>query len=122
MIAGSSQLYFASDNGKTYAFENGVYSDDGTNIALRIRTKNYYPQPVDLSKQVRSVSVFSEEPQGANFSISLDGGEYEYKGQLQGEGDPDKFKVWKSATYFSLGLDEISTNNIIIKGFILYYA
>jgi hypothetical protein len=122
MIAGSSQLYFGTTVGKTFAFDNDTYSDDGNNIALRIRTKNYYPQPVDFSKQIKTVSIFSEEPQGTNFSISLDGGEYEYKGQIQGETDPDEFKIWKSATYFSLGLDEISTNNIKIKGFLLYYA
>jgi len=122
MISGLSQLYFGTSVGKTFAFEEGLYSDDGNAIALRVRTKDYYVQPIDETHQLHEVNVFSDEPQGANFSISIDGGDYEYKGQIQGDEDPNVFKVWKSFNKVSFGLDEISSNNISVKGFAIYYA
>lgn len=121
MISGSNQLYFGTSVGRTYTFDDNVFSDDENPIALRVRTKNYYMQPIDEDHQIREVNVFSDEPQGTNFSISLDDGDYEYKGQIQGDEDPNVFKVWKSCNHFSLGLDELSTNNISIKGFCIYY-
>jgi len=122
MISGISSLYFGTSVGKTYVFDDNIFSDDGNAIALKIRTKEYYMQPIDEDHQLQEVNVFSDEPQGTNFSISLDGGDYEYKGQIQGDEDPNVFKIWKSFNKVSFGLDELSTNNVKIKGLVLYYA
>jgi len=122
MIAGISQLYFGTSVGKTYVFDDNVFSDDGNAIPLKVRTKEYYMQPLEEDHQIIEVNVFSDEPQGTNFSISLDGGDYDYQGQIQGDKNPNKFKIWKHCNHFSLGLDELSTKNIKIKGFIVYYG
>ncbi len=122
MIAGSSQLYFGTSVGKTYAFDDSVFSDAGTAIAVKVRTKNYYVQPMDENHQLQEINVFSDEPQGTNLSVSLDGGDYDYKGQIQGDKNPNVFPIWKQFNHFSIGLDEISANNISVKGFVAYYA
>jgi hypothetical protein len=122
MIQGTSILCIGTSVGKTFAFQDGLYSDDGNAIAVRVKTKNYYPQPVDLDKQLQYVAIFSDQPQGANFSVSLDDGDYDFRGQIQGDKDPNEFKIWRSAKKCSFGLDEVSTNNIQIKGFLIYYA
>jgi len=121
MISGISQLYFGTSIGKTFAFNDDIFSDAGNAIALKVRTKEYYMQPIDEDHQIQEVNVFSDEPQGTNFSISLDGGDYEYQGQIQGDEDPNVFKIWNHCNHFSLGLDELSTNNLKIKGFVAYY-
>lgn len=122
MISGTTQLYFGTSVGKTYRFKEDEFSDDGAPIALKVRTKDYYVQPIDESHQLQELAVFSDEPQTTNFSISIDNGDYEYKGQIYGDEEPNNFKVWKSFNRVSFGLDEISTHNIKIKGIVLYYA
>lgn len=122
MISGTSQLYFGSNNGKTYRFKEETYSDDTYNIAMRVRTKNYYVQPIDEDHQLQEVILYADEPQGTNFSISIDDDDYEYKKQIQEDKDPNTFKVWKHFNRVSFGLDEVSTKNPKIKGLIMYYA
>ena len=108
--------------GKTYRFKEDEFSDDGSAIALRVRTKDYYVQPIDEDHQLQEVAILSDEPQATNFSISIDNGDYEYKGQIYGDEEPNEFNVWKRFNRVSFGLDEISTHNIKIKGIVMYYA
>lgn len=121
MIAGVHQLYFGTSTSKTFVFDNSIFSDDGNSIELKVRTKNFYLSGPDQLDEIQRVFLYADEPQAANFSISIDGGDYEYQGQIQETREPQKFDVWKQCYHFSLGLDEISTNNIKIKGFNVHY-
>jgi len=125
MTQGTNQLLFGTTLGKTFAFDDNTFSDNGAAISLKVRTKEYYPSPIEKEKEIQEIYVFSDDPHGTNLSISLDGGDYEYKGQIQGEksrGKQERFMIWKSGIHFSLALDEISTNNIKIKGFTIFYV
>lgn len=125
MISGTTQLYFGTTTGKAFVFDDDTFSDDGNDIALRIRTKEYYLPPIEEEHEIQDIYVFADEPQATNLSIAFDGGDYEYLGQITGKksrGKEERFRVWDSGVHFSLGLDEISTRNILIRGFNVYYG
>ena len=107
--------------GKTFNFEEGTFTDDGTPIAVRVRTKEYYLSSPDVLDEIQRVFIYADEPQGGDISISIDGGDYEFLGQAQKTTEPERFDVWKKCYFFSLGIDEISDNNIVFKGFNLHY-
>jgi len=120
-IAGKRELYFGVSDGETFNFEEGTYTDDGTAIASRVRTKEYYLSGPDQLDEIQRIFVYSDEPQGGNISISLDGGDYEALGSIQEANFPEKFDIWKKCYHFSIGIDEVSSNNFVIKGWNVHY-
>lgn len=120
-IAGRRELFFGTTIGKTYNFEEGTYSDDGTAIALRVRTKQYSPLGVNNLIEIQRIFARADEPQGGYISFSLDGGDYEHLGQIWETKEPQRFDFWKECYTFRVGLDEVSSNNIIFKGFVVQY-
>jgi len=116
---GLKRLYFGTTVGKTFNFREGLYTDDSTDICLRLRTKNYYPAGPGNRFEIQDIYVFSDEPQNATISISLDNKVYEVIGTVQKT--VERFPVWKKCYQFSLGIDEMSSNNIKIKGFLVTY-
>ena len=67
MISGISQLYFGTSVGKTFAFNDSIYSDDGNNIAIKVRTKNYYPHSEKMTSAVSSTN--SANKKGGNLEL-----------------------------------------------------
>ena len=121
-IIGLKQLYFGSDDGDTYVFNKEIFTDeDSIVIPIRIRTKEYYLSGPDQLDEIQRIFVYADEPQSTNVSISLDGGDYEYLGTITEIKEPQKFDIWKKCYHCSLGLDEISSSNIHIKGFNIHY-
>ena len=118
-ILGIRQCYFGTTSGNTYVVQDGTYSDDGIDIPVRVKTKNYYLTPTNQMVKIEKIYVFSEEPLGSTVSISLDGGEYQSLGSIQEE--IQCFEIWDKCYYFSLALDEISSKNFKIKGFNVEY-
>ena len=119
-ITGLKQLYFGASDGQTYNIKDGTYKDkDETPIAIRIRTKNYYLSSPEIIDEIQQIFIFSDEPQATNVGISLDDGNYESLGSIQEK--VEKFDVYKKCYRISLGFDEVSSNNIKIKGFNIYY-
>lgn len=121
MPAGISQLYIGNDGSKAFVFDDSVFTDDGNNIETRIRTKEYYLSGPDKMDEIKYIYVYADVPQATNFSISLDGGDYEYLGQITATDEPQRFDIYKKCFHFSLGLDEMSGSNIQIKGFNVWY-
>ena len=120
-IAGKRELFFGTTLGKTFNFEEGTYTDDGNAIAVRVRTKEYYLSGPDTLDEIQRVFIYADEPQGGDISISIDGGDYEFLGQAQKTTEPERFDIWKKCYHFSIGIDEISNNNIKMKGFNIIY-
>ena len=120
-IAGRRELYFGVSDGETFNFSEGTYTDDGTAIAIRIRTKEYYLSSPDKLDEIQRIFTYADEPQATNLSISLDSEDYESLGSLQQHRFPQRFDVWKKCYHLSIGLDEISSNNIKVKGFNITY-
>lgn len=120
-IIGVKRLYFGASNGRTYNVKPDTFTDkDGSAIAVRIRSKEYYLSGPDKLDEIQRVFAFSDEPQTTNISISVDDGDYDYLGSIQKE--IQRFDIWKKCYHFSIGLDEISSNNIKIKGFNIHYV
>ncbi len=120
-ISGRRELFFGTSIGKTFNFSESDFSDDGTPINSRVRTKEYYLSGPDQVDEIKYIYAYSDEPQGGNISISIDGSEYEQLGSLQNADNPERFDVWKDCHHFSLGIDEVYSNNFRIKGFNTHY-
>jgi len=120
-ISGKRELYFGVDDGETFNFEEDTFTDDGTAIASRVRTKNYYLSGPNQIDEIQRVWVYADQPQGGNISISIDDGDYEYLGQVQEYQFPEKFDVWRKGFHFSLGIDEVSSGNFKVKGVNVMY-
>ena len=119
LVYGKKILFFGTTAGKTYKVDDSVYTDANTAIALKVRTKNYYLSGPNTIDEIQRLFFYSDEPQGTNISISLDDGVYEYLDSLQDT--IQKIDVWEKCYQFSFGLDEISSNNVKIKGFNVHY-
>ena len=121
-LQGLKQLYWGAENGRTYVYDSDTFSDkDGTAISVRVRTKEYYLSGPDVLDEIQRIYIYADEPQATNVSISLDGGDYEFLGTITETDEPQRFDIWKKCYHFSIGFDEISTNNIKIKGFNIIY-
>lgn len=120
-IAGKRELYFGVSDGETFNFQEGLYTDDGTPIASRVRTKEYYLSSPDQIDEIQRIFAYADEPQGGNLSIALDSKDYEYLGSMQKISEPQKFDIWENCFHISVGIDEISSNNFKIKGFNIHY-
>lgn len=120
-MIGNQQLYFGVDDGETFAVDKDTFTDDGTAIAVRIRTKEYYLSNPDILDEIQRIFVYADEPQGINLSLSTDSDDYQYLGQTQKVATPQRFEVWKKGYHFSLGFDEVSSYNLQIKGFNIHY-
>jgi hypothetical protein len=119
--AGLHQLYFGDTTGKTFCLDEDVYSDDGSNIEVKVRTKEYYLSGPDAQDEIQRIFLYADDPQMARISISVDSGDYEALGSVTEHREPQKFDIWKKCFHFSIGIDEVSTNNIKIKGFNVHY-
>ena len=122
MIPGENQLYFGDSTGETFAIDNDTFTDDGVDIAVRIRTKNYYLSNPDKLDEIVRVFVYADTPQATTLSLSRDSGDYETFGSVQEKDYPQRFDVWKKCYHCSVGLDEISSYNISVKGFNIEYT
>lgn len=120
-IAGRKELYFGTSVGKTFNFSESDFSDDGTPIASRIRTKNYPLSGLDVLDDIQTIFAYSDEPQGGSVSLSIDNGDYETLGSLQDVDNPVRFDVYDGGYQASLGIDEISSSNFKIKGFTIQH-
>lgn len=120
-IAGRRELYFGVSDGETFNLQEGLYTDDGSAISSRVRTKEYYLSGPDQQDEIQRLWVYADEPQGGNISISLDNDDYQYLGAMQETDFPQKFDIWKKCYHFSVGIDEKSSRNFIIKGFNIRY-
>ena len=121
-IAGRRELYFGTTVGKVFNFAQGTYTDDGTPITSRIRTKEYYLSGEEQIDEITRIFVYSQEPQGGSISISLDNGDYEVLGSMFEADIPERFDIWKKCYHFSLGVDEVSSSNFKIKGFVVKFV
>ena len=120
MITGNSQLFFGTSVGKTFKVDADIFTDNGTPIALRIKTKEYYLSGPNQIDEIERIYAYSDEPKAIVLTLSLDSGQYETIGSVQDI--VHKFDVWQKCYHFSLGLDDISSDNIKFKGFNIEYT
>ena len=78
---GFEKIYFGDDTGRFYRDETGL-TDGGKPIPFLIETKRYHLGMPEETKTFRRLYVHTQNGNQAAVSISIDGGEYQVKGQL----------------------------------------
>lgn len=121
-MQGKQQLFFGATNGETFRVDESTFSDDGNPIAIRVRTKDYYLSGQNRIDEVENIFVYADEPQATNVSIRVDKGNYEFLGSVQQGDEPERFDYWDKCYSFSIGFDEVSSNNVKLKGFNIIYS
>jgi hypothetical protein len=124
MPTGTESLYFGDTTGKTFKWSDSVYSDDGSPIAMRVKTQYYsFDEGLGGTKLLKKVQVIGDFPMGVLVSLSIydeDGrSDYEMLGQIKDS--IESVDVYEDGNGFSLGFDEISTSRVEIGGFKFHY-
>lgn len=122
-MKGKQSLYFGDDSGKTFNFDDDIHTDNGSAIAMRVKTKYYSFKDLGRVDLLKNIKVFGDFPNGLLVSLSIrkqdNKSEYVILKNLLNE--IETVEAYEKGNAFSLGLDEYSPDKVEINGFIFNY-
>ena len=122
-MTGKEYLFFGNDSGETFRFDSSVYTDNGSAVPMRIKTKYYSFDDIGTRRLYRYIQIFGDFPNGAlaSYSIQDERGRQDYEAAGQITNENQRIDIYEKGNALSLGFDIYSAHRAELNGFKIFY-